>query len=252
MDIPGYDLLEELVRHGPYVVYRARRKGDQQPVLIKSAERLPALRSDCEALERQFALLHGLFVAGVPRPCDLIRDGDKTSLVLEDRALTPLRTVLRGDRLDVASVLKIAIHLCGVLGELHRRRITHGGLNPAGLLVDLGRAEVQLLNIGLVAGLSVEAGGSVSGRTTVYMSPEQTGRMNRAIDYRTDFYSLGITLYELLTGAPPFVSSDSLELIHAHIARTPTPLSQVDEAIPEQLSRIVEKLLAKAAEDRYQ
>ena len=91
-----------------------------------------------------------------------------------------------------------------MLGELHRRKITHGALNPSSVLVHLGRAEVQLLNIGLVAGLSVEAGGPVSGRTTAYMSPEQTGRMNRAIDYRTDFYSLGITLYELLTGAPPF------------------------------------------------
>ena len=252
MDFPGYDVLEEFVRHGPYVVYRARRQGDQQPVLIKSPERFPAQRADCEALERQFALLRDVFLAGVPRPCDLIRDRDKTSLVLEDSGLTPLRSVLRGGRLDVLTVLNIASHLCTVLGELHRRRITHGALNPSSVLVHLGRGEVQLLNIGLVAGLSAEAGGIMSGRTTAYMSPEQTGRMNRAIDYRTDFYSLGITLYELLTGAPPFISGDSLELIHAHIARIPTPLSQVDPAIPTQLSRIVGKLLAKAAEDRYQ
>jgi predicted ATPase/transcriptional regulator with GAF, ATPase, and Fis domain len=252
MDIPGYDVFEEFVRHGPYVVYRARRQGDHHPVLIKSPERRPPHRSDSEALERQFALLRGLSVAGVPRPCDLIRDHDRTSLVLEDSGLTPLRSVLSGGRLDVLAVLNIASGLCTVLGELHRRKITHGALNPSSVLVHLGRGEVQLLNIGLVAGLSVEAGGLASGRTTVYMSPEQTGRMNRAIDYRTDFYSLGITLYELLTGAPPFVSSDSLELIHAHIARLPTPLSQVDDAIPEQLSRIVGRLLAKAAEDRYQ
>src|SRR5213592_923181 len=141
MDIPGYDVLEEFVRHGPYVVYRARRQGDQQPVLIKSPERLPPHRLDSDALERQFALLRGL---------------------------------LGGGRLDVLSVLNIASHLCGVLGELHRRRITHGALNPSSVLVHPGRAEVQLLNIGLVAGLSVEAGGLVPGRTTAYMSPEQT------------------------------------------------------------------------------
>jgi predicted ATPase/transcriptional regulator with GAF, ATPase, and Fis domain len=252
MDIPGYDVLGEFVRHGPYVVYRARRQGDHQPVLIKSPERRPPHRPDSEALERQFALLRGLSVAGVPRPCDLIRDHDRTSLILEDSGLTPLRSVLSGGRLDVLSVLNIASHICAVLGELHRRKITHGALNPTSVLVHLGGSEVQLLNIGLVAGLSVGAGGLASGRTTAYMSPEQTGRMNRAIDYRTDFYSLGITLYELLTGAPPFVSSDSLELIHAHIARRPTPLSQVDKAIPEQLSQIVGKLLAKSAEDRYQ
>ncbi len=144
MDIPGYDVLEELVRYGPYVVYRARRQGDQQPVLIKSPERLPLHRLDSDALERQFALLRGLFVAGVPRPCDLIRDPDRTFLVLEDRGLTPLPGVLDGGRLDVLSVLNIASHLCSVLGELHRRRITHGGLNPSSVLVDPGRAEVIL------------------------------------------------------------------------------------------------------------
>src|SRR5919197_1006189 len=118
MDIPGYDVLEEFVRHGPYVVFRARRKGDQQPVLIKSPERLPSHRPDSEALERQFALLRGLFVAGVPRPCDLIRDRDRTALVLEDRGLKPLRDVLGGGRLDVLPVLTIASRLCTVLGEL--------------------------------------------------------------------------------------------------------------------------------------
>jgi predicted ATPase/transcriptional regulator with GAF, ATPase, and Fis domain len=194
-----------------------------------------------------------MFVAGIPRPCDLIRDRERTFLVLEDKGLNPLRNVLRdGRRLDVTSVLNIARRVCTVLAELHQQRITHGALNPSSVLVDLVRGEVQLLNTALVVGLSVEAGRLVPGRATAHMSPEQTGRMNRAIDYRTDFYSLGVTLYELLTGAPPFVSDDSLELIHAHIAKVPTPLTQFDAEIPEQLSRIVGKLLAKPAEDRYQ
>src|SRR2546427_7337573 len=87
---------------------------------------------------------------------------------------------------------------------------------------------------------------------TAYMSPEQTGRMNRSVDYRTDLYSLGVTLYELLTGVLPFASKDPLEVIHAHIAKTPTPPSHLDGRVPDQLSRILLKLLAKAAEDRYQ
>ena len=139
MDIPGYDVLEEFLRHGSYVVYRGRRQGDQQPVLIKSPGRLPAHRSDSEALERQFALIRDLFIAGVPRPCDLIRDRDKTLLVLEDSGLTLLRSVLGEGRLDVPAVLNIASHLSAVLGELHRRRITHGAINPSSVLVDLGR-----------------------------------------------------------------------------------------------------------------
>ena len=252
MDIPGYDVLQEFVRHGPYTVYRGRRRSDQQPVLMKASERRPPLRADSEALERQFDLLRGLLVAGIPRAYDLIHDRDTTCLILEDKGLNPLGDVVRGGRLDVSSVLNVASHLCAVLGELHRRKITHGAISPSSVLVDLDRDNVQLLNIGLVAGLSVEAGARTSGRGTPYMSPEQTGRMNRATDYRTDFYSLGITLYELLTGVPPFTSEDSLELIHAHIAKIPTPPTQIDEAIPEQLSRIVGKLLAKAAEDRYQ
>ena len=246
MDIPGYDVFEEFVRHGPYVVYRARRQGDQQPVLIKSPERLPAQRSDSDALERQFALLDGLFVAGVPRPCDLIRDRDKTSLVLEDRGLTPLRSVLRGDRLDVLSVLKIASSLCSVLGELHRRKITHGALNPSSVLVHLGRAEVQLLNIGLVAGFSVEAGGPASGLydglhvAGADRPHEPSHRLSDGLllagDHALRAFDRCAALYlERFSGADP----------DAHIARIPTPLSQVDEAIPEQLSLIVESCWRK-------
>ena len=103
MDIPGYDVLQEFVRHGPYAVYRGRRRSDQQPVLLKASERLPPHRADSEALERQFDLLREVFFAGIPRAYDLIRDHDTTCLILEDKGLNPLGDVVRGGRLDVSS-----------------------------------------------------------------------------------------------------------------------------------------------------
>lgn len=169
-----------------------------------------------------------------------------------DERLHPLRAVLDERRLDVSEVLTIATLACSALAELHRRNITHGAINPANVLVSLKDRELEFANAGAFAGSSFDAGARGPGHVTAYISPEQTGRMNRSVDYRTDFYSLGVTLYELLTGVRPFTSEDSLELIHAHIARTPAPVSEIDPAVPEQLSRVVARLLAKAAEDRYQ
>src|SRR3954464_3161223 len=179
MHIPNYDVLPELLRHGPYVVYRGRRHSDGQPVLIKVPQRVPPRRPDSEALERQFGLLKELSVRGIPRVHDLIRQPDGTRIVLEDRGLTPLRVLLDRGRLDVSSALNIVCHIAAVLSELHRRNITHGAINPSSLLVDLDREERHLLNVGLFSGVSVEGGSQGSSPDAAYMSPEQTGRMNR-------------------------------------------------------------------------
>ena len=250
MEIPGYDVTEEIGRHGPYGLYRGRRHSDQRPVLLKAPLRGPVRGADGEGLRREFELLSSLSVAGIPRTYDLIRGADTTCLVLEDRGLIPLRTVLSGGRPDLPSFFAIAIQLCTILGALHRRRITHGAVSPASVMVGADPRDVQLLNVAPGSGLSAETGARVAGAAAAYMSPEQTGRINRPVDYRTDFYSLGATFYEMLTGAPPFSSEDSLELVHAHIAKTPT--RPAVDAVPEQVTRLILKLLAKAAEDRYQ
>src|SRR5262249_16445526 len=127
--------------------------------------------------------------------------------------------------------------------------IIHKAISPTNILVRADRGHVQLLYAGLGSGFAATRARVPDG-AAAYMSPEQTGRINRTVDYRTDFYSLGATFYEMLTGAPPFSSDDSLELIHAHIAKIPTRPAL--DAAPEQVSRLVLKLLAKAAEDRYQ
>jgi predicted ATPase/transcriptional regulator with GAF, ATPase, and Fis domain len=250
VEIPGYDVVEEVTRRGPYAVYRGRRQSDQQLVLLKAPVRTPLREPDREELRREFELLSGLSVAGIPRTYDLIRTTHTTCLVLEDCGLVPLCAILDAGRIDLTSFFTIAIQLCTILGALHHRKIIHGAISPSSVWVGADREHVQLLHGGLGSGISAETRARVADGAAAYTSPEQTGRINRAVDYRTDFYSLGATFYEMLTGAPPFSSDDSLELIHAHIAKT--PIRPALGAVPEQVSRLVLKLLAKAAEDRYQ
>jgi serine/threonine protein kinase len=163
--------------------------------------------------------------------------------------------LLTARRFDLPAFFPLALQLTTILAELHRREIVHNNINPCSILVHPVTGEVCLADLSLAAPAAetqapppplLWRGGGV------YLSPEQTGRMNRAIDYRTDFYSLGIIFYELLTGSPPFRSIDALELIHQHIARTPPAPAELAPAIPEPLSHIVMKLLAKNAEERYQ
>lgn len=254
MEIPGYRAAEELVRTGPFVVYRARQLADGRMVLVKTPVRADARAAEIDALERELVLLGRLSLPGVPAPVGMVRSETSASLVIEDRGLEPLRKRLESGRLELPWFFRIAIQLCTILEGLHRQRVTCGSVSPEHMLVSPDASLVQLFDFSL-ASLWPRDGTAVSripGTATPYLSPEQTGRINRTIDHRTDFYSLGATLYELLTGAPPFASDDPLELIHAHIARTPAAPASLAPSIPEQLSRIVMRLLAKAAEDRYQ
>ncbi len=254
MDIRGYERAEELLRTGPYTVFRGRRSRDGQPVLVKTPAG-EARAADVEALQREFDLLRELTISGVPSARELIRLGDLACLVLEDSGHRSVRELLDGGRLDLSSCLRITIELCTTLSQLHARGVTCGSVNPASMLISADLGQVQLVNFTLASRPSVEgrtAALPAAGSAATYASPEQTGRTNRPVDYRTDFYSLGATLYELLTGRPPFESEDPLELIHSHIAKTPLPPSAIVSEVPEQVSRIVMRLLAKSAEDRYQ
>jgi serine/threonine protein kinase len=249
MEFAGFDIVEEILRNDRFVVYRGRRRRNRQPVLLKAFSGV-AGRADHERLEREFDLRRGLSI-GLPRAYELVRGPEGPCLVMEDRGFVPLSRILSGGRLDLDAFFRIAVALCGVLGELHRRDLIHGTVNPACILVDSTSHEVQLLSVAISAATSVDAQAPLPPGSAAYMSPEQTGRINRTVDHRTDFYSLGAVFYEALSGAPPFRTSDSLELIHAHIAKAPAALTALDVDIPEPLSHLVLKLLAKAPEDRY-
>ncbi len=253
----NYEVTQHLPLNDWQTLASGRRISDGKSVLLKTSRRKP----DGELLEREFDLLRGLSVKGVPRPLDLPRDGENVCLVLEDGgtdfSLSPVQeqTKVRST-LTLDEFFKLSLSLANLLADLHRQNIVVRYLSPRGLLWNRETGEILLTDLSL----AVRAAGEIQEalpagllrQALPYLSPELTGRLNRAADYRTDFYSLGVTFYELLTGRPPFEAADALELIHSHIAKTPEPPAKLDPRIPAPLSDLVLKLLAKSAEDRYQ
>jgi serine/threonine protein kinase len=185
----------------------------------------------------------------------MVRHWDRPVLALEDPGGAPLDQLL-GHPLDLASSLRLAIGLSSAIDHLHQRGIIHKDIKPTNVLVNSVTGQCRLLGFGIASRLprerqSAEPPEFIAG-TLAYMAPEQTGRMNRSIDSRSDLYALGVTLYEMLTGSLPFTASDPMEWVHCHIARRPVAPDRYTKEIPELLSAIVMKLLAKTAEERYQ
>jgi len=207
-----------------------------------------------ERLEHEYALRGELNAAWAARPLALSRYDGRLVLVLEDPGGEPLDRRL-GRPLDIPEFLHIAIPLARALCQVHERGLIHKDIKPANVLVNLERRGVWLTGFGIAAHVSRQRQTpeplEVIAGTLAYMAPEQTGRMNRSIDARSDLYSLGITFYEMLTGTLPFSAADRMEWVHCHIARHPAPPDE-RARIPGPISAIVMKLLAKTAEERYQ
>jgi hypothetical protein len=256
MMVPDYVGCQELARNEWFLLCRGRHREDGRPVLLKTPCHDPASPFALRLLEHEYATLQRLSVPGVIRVHELLRYDRGWCLVLEDVGGTPLQALLPWRQHDLDALFKLAIQLATILSALHRQGVAHNYLNPWSILLRPTTNEVYLADFSLASWTVSESPTSLPlslmPSTLAYLSPEQTGRMNRVVDYRTDFYSLGVTFYELLTGGPPFRSDDPLELIHSHIAKRPMPPSEIGASIPEPLSRIVMKLLAKTAEERYQ
>jgi PAS domain S-box-containing protein len=206
-------------------------------------------------LEHEYSLAPELQPAWAARPIALTERRGRTTLVLEDSGGEPLDG-LPGKPLELEQFLRIGIGLCAAVGHLHGRGLIHKDIKPAHVLVKARTGEVWLTGFGIAVRLrrerqSPEPPESIAG-TLAYMSPEQTGRMNRSVDSRSDLYSLGVTLYEMLTGTLPFAASEPMEWVHCHIARRPAPPSERREGIPHVVSAIIMQLLAKTPEERYQ
>lgn len=254
--VTGYELGERLHDSARSMVYRARRLSDDLPVVVKmlKAERL--LREDLGQLKREYEILRRFDVGGVIRASALERSGVGLALVLEDFGARSLRSWAQGRVLPVMTALEVALRIARALREIHGRGVIHKDVNPSNVVIHPTTLEVKLIDFGISTALTretpaIRALGRLEG-TLPYLSPEQTGRMNRSLDSRTDLYSFGATLYELLTGTLPFATSDPVEMVHAHIAREPEPPHLRRPDVPLAVSRVVLKLLAKAAEDRYQ
>jgi PAS domain S-box-containing protein len=248
-DLIGYEF-ETLRDDGEFLLHRARRSNNPLPVLAVVARRKALIKR----LEHEYALADDLESDWAARPLALLYDNGSATLVLEDAGGDPLDRLL-GKRLELTQFLSLAINLTAAVGQVHRRGLIHKDLKPANVLVDAG-GNVRLTGFGIASRLARERqvvgpAESIAG-TLAYIAPEQTGRMNRSVDARSDLYALGVTLYEMLTGVLPFAASDPMEWIHCHVARLPVPADERSAGIAAQLSSIVMKLLAKNAEDRYQ
>lgn len=262
LQLPGYEITE-LVYHGSRTrVYRGRREIDQHPVAIKVLENEAPNFNDLLKFRNQYSLTKNLDHPQILKSLSLESYGHGYALILEDFGgislanywsqyqSTPIPEIPLGE------FLKIAIQLTQALTYLYQNRIIHKDIKPANILINPQTHEVKCIDFSIASQLPRESQeldslNTLEG-TLAYLSPEQTGRMNRGIDYRSDFYSLGVTFYELLTGTLPFNSEDTLELIHSHLAVKPPPVHYLNPSIPLPLSQLVSQLMAKNAEDRYQ
>src|SRR6202795_3549718 len=249
-ELSGYVFLP--LREGDIVLYRGSGNG-LTPILLVAAEEKSL--GCVERLEHEYALKAELDADWAARPVALTHHNDRMTLVLEDPGGAPLDRLL-GRPLDVSHFLRIAIPLAGALRRVHERGLIHKDIKPVNILADAVSGGVWLTGVGIASRLPREhqaaAPPEVIAGTLAYMAPEQTGRMNRSVDSRSDLYALGVTFYEMLTGTLPVTPADPMEWVHCHIARRPAPPNERVASIPGSLSAIVMKLLAKTAEERYQ
>jgi len=252
----GKASLQVLCEDGERVLCRGwHDDGDRKAVLAVLSSLEHPTPDFVKRLAHEYALKDELDGRSVARPLAVVREHGRTMLLLEDPGGEPLDRLL-GQPLEMGRFLRLAIGISAALRQLHERRLIHKDIKPANLLVECATGQVWLTGLGIASRLprehqSPEPPELIAG-TLAYMAPEQTGRMNRSIDSRSDLYSLGVTLYEMLTGVLPFVGSDPMEWVHCHIARQPVSPEERLKDVPVTVSAIVSKLLAKTAEERYQ
>ena len=251
MVIPEYEILQKLNEDEHYILARGRHRTNQRLVLLKIM-RDASNQAAAERLEREAILLRELSMEGLLLKGELLHSAEGNVLIWEDCGGISLPRLVALSPLELKRFFRIALQLTRLLGALHQRGMVHHHLNPGGILIEPTTDQIWLTNLEYASTDEIHTKPPAGCNSLVYISPEQTGRMNRTVDYRTDFYSLGIIFYELLTGQPPFRSDDPLELMHWHLAKIPPAPDAFNPKIPKPLAQIVLKLLSKTAEDRYQ
>ena len=257
LNVTGYTSLE--VKHASQnsVIYQGTRISDNEPVILKS------INPDCFStgllgrFKHEYDIIKMLDGDEIIKVLDLVQERNQCTLVVEDidgRSLNQWMSC--GEMSDIGDILRVAIRLVQGLAKIHQARIIHKDINPANIIYNKEKSLVKIIDFGVSSQLPKEQSpltnpSSIAG-TLAYVAPEQSGRVNRSIDYRADFYSLGATLFEMLTSHTPFESDDPMEIVHGHIAKRAPLVQEFNQEAPKPLCEIVAKLLAKAPEDRYQ
>ncbi|AFY35092.1 ATP-binding sensor histidine kinase [Calothrix sp. PCC 7507] len=255
--ILGYRITEKIYSGSKTLVYRAIREEDQQSVILKLMRNEYPTFAEIAQFRNQYTITKNLDLPGIIKPHNLENYQNGYALVMEDFGGISLADwQLEKKPVSLSEFFAIAIQIVSILERLHRDRVIHKDIKPANILIQPTTGEIKIIDFSIASLLPREiqflTNPNVLEGTLAYISPEQTGRMNRGIDYRTDFYSLGVTFFELLTGQVPFSADDPMELVHCHIAKEPPQASSINTNIPSILSDIISKLMAKNAEDRYQ
>ena len=254
--LPGYDRLQLLHSSSRTLVYRAVRLADNNTVIIKLLNCEYPTFSEILNFRNQHTIAKNLDIPGIVKPLGLEDYGNGLVLVMEDFGGISLSDYIAKQPLSLEEFFRVAIALTQILEQLYRHRVIHKDIKPSNIIIHPQSQQIKLTDFSISSLLPREIqvlqNPNVLEGTLAYISPEQTGRMNRGIDYRSDFYSIGVTFYQLLTGRLPFVSDDSMELVHCHIAKTPAAPHTLKNEIPQAVSDLVMKLMAKAAERRYQ
>jgi len=256
IDLPGYQILALIYESANSIVYRATRDRDRCPVILKCLKQDYPNPTVVERYEQEYEIARSLKLDCAARAYELLAVRNVPVLVFEDFGGESLKILIASQKFTLLGFLNLALKIAKSLGKLHAAGIVHKDINPSNIVLNPATGQVKLIDFSISGQLAREQPSlpnpdGLEG-TLAYMSPEQTGRTNRTLDYRTDLYSLGATFYELLTQDVPFAATDAMELVHCHLARQPAPPSDRDRKIPQPLSDIVLKLLAKAVEDRYQ
>lgn len=248
-----YEVNEVLYEGDEIIIYRGLHKSN--PVIIKANRPEFFIPRIIAKLQHEFEITRNITSTGILKPDLLINYANGMALVFPDHGGISLSEFIKTQKIHLSNFLKIAIQLSEILGNLHSHNIIHKDIKPQNVIILPKTLEVKLIDFGISSKISLKIQSMVNPDvlegTLAYISPEQTGRMNRIVDYRTDFYSLGVLLYELIVNKLPFQTNDSIEMVHSHLAVTPDSPSKVKPDIPPIISDIILKLLSKNAEDRY-
>ncbi|WP_413201436.1 serine/threonine protein kinase, partial [Nostoc piscinale] len=254
--IPGYEIFEKIHDSPRTRVYRAEQKETHTPVAIKLLNTEYPQFQDLILFRNQYSITRHLEHPNIVKCYSLETYGNSYALILEDFGGISLSQYTQGHILSLDDFFKVAIAVTQALEFLYQNRIIHKDINPNNILINPTTKEVKIIDFSISSLLPKEnseiKSPNILEGTLAYISPEQSGRMNRGIDYRTDFYSLGVTFYQLLTGKLPFNSQNPLELIHCHLAKEAINPKTINSALPSILAEMIMKLMAKTAEERYQ